>query len=230
MSIASDHRPQEPLAPLSATSNAAISNRQTWIEITRALVLALATVASAWCAYQSTRWNDVQTFRLTEASEASRQSAMHSIAGMQVRSFDGTMFLHYLEACSQGQKQTESLLLSRFRPELKVAMEAWLKTRPFDNPHAPPHPFRMSEYVLDEEVEAARLSQVHKEGLSNAQEANRIADAYVLLTVMFASVLFFGGIGGTASLPWLRQTLGGLATMFFFGTILYLATMPICRE
>jgi hypothetical protein len=89
-----------------------------------AVVLALATTASAWCAYQSTRWSGMQIFRLAEANEAGRQAAMGAVAAMQIRAFDGSMFLQFLEARTQRQQDLETAISARFRPEMKVAMEA----------------------------------------------------------------------------------------------------------
>jgi hypothetical protein len=215
---------------LSASAAAGLKERKHWAEITCAVVLALATTASAWCVYQSSRWSGVQTFRLAEANEAGRHAAKSAVAGMQIRAFDGNMYLHYLGARVQGQKQLEAALSDRFRPEMKVAMEAWFRTDPFNNQDAPLHPFKMSEYKLSEEDEARLQSTLEQERLRSAQEANWISDSYVLLTVMFASVLFFGGIAGTIHLGWLRQTLGALAIALFAATLVFLATMPICRE
>jgi hypothetical protein len=48
--------------------------REHWMEIASAILLALATVATAWCAYQSTLWAGVQTFRLAAAGKADRQA------------------------------------------------------------------------------------------------------------------------------------------------------------
>jgi len=43
-------------------------------------------VASAWCAYQSTLWGGVQTFKLAAANNA-----------QETRLFDGLMLIHYVE-------------------------------------------------------------------------------------------------------------------------------------
>jgi hypothetical protein len=204
--------------------------RRRWVEVTCALVLALATMASAWSAYQATLWGGVQTFRLAAAGKAGRDNVKNSIEGMQARSFDATMFIHYMEARSEGRKDLEELLYHRFRPEMKQAVDAWLKTDPLNNPSAPPHPLKMSEYVLAVEVEATRQAEIERQKAADAQHANENSDRYVLLTVMFASVLFFGGITGTIDIPWLRKTLGILALVFFVGTMIFLAAMPICRE
>lgn len=204
--------------------------RKRWVEITCALVLALATTASAWCAYQATLWGGVQTFRLAAAAKASRQAMKNSVEGLQFRAFDGTMFIHYMEARLQGQKDVEELLYRRFRPEMKLAVDAWYRTDPLTNPDAPAHPLKMSEYVVAAEIDAVQQAELEHKYSAAAQEANRNSDNYVLLTVMFASVLFFGGITGTIDSPWLRKTLGILALAFFMGTVTFLATMPICHE
>jgi hypothetical protein len=168
--------------------------------------------------------------RLAEANAAARQAAKSAVAGMQIRAFDGTMFLHYLEARGRGQKDLQALLTDRFRPEMKVAMDAWLRTDPFSSNNATLYPFQMSEYKLSEDDDSRRQSTLEQERLKSAQEANRTSDTYVLLTVLFASVLFFGGIAGTLHRAWLRQALGALAITLFTATFIYLATMPICRE
>jgi hypothetical protein len=204
--------------------------RKRWVEITCALVLALATTASAWCAYQATLWSGVQTFRLAAAARAGREAMKNSVEGMQFRAFDGTMFIHYMEARAQGRKDLEEFVYNRFRPEMKLAVDAWLKTDPFNNPNAPPHPLKMQEYVVAVEIEAGKQTEMEKQKAARAEEANQNSDRYVLLTVMFASVLFFAGITGTIDIPWLRKTLGILALVFFVGTVIFLATMPICRE
>jgi hypothetical protein len=204
--------------------------RNRWVELTCAVVLALATMASAWCAYQATLWGGVQTFRLAAAGKAGREAVKNSITGMQLRAFDATMFIHYMEAKAEGRKDMEELLYRRFRPEMKRAVDAWLKTDPHNNPDAAPHPLKMSEYVVAEEIEAARQSEVEQKKASDAEAANQHSDRYVLLTVVFASVLFFGGITGTIDIVWLRQTLSILALTLFVCTMIFLATMPICHE
>jgi len=205
--------------------------RRRWVEITCAVVLALGTMASAWCAYQATLWNGVQTFRLAKSAEASRSGVQNSVAGMQIRAFDGTMFLQYLEAHTGAEVRLEEMLYRRFRPQMKIAVDAWLKTDPLLNPDSPLHPLQMPEYVIAEEVQARQLAEIEREQFSGAQEANRNSDNYVLLTVLFASVLFFSGVAGTVNIPWLRKVLAGLALVFFSVTFcLLLIFMPVCTE
>ena len=73
------------------------NQRKRWVEITCALVLALATMASAWCAYQSTLWGGVQTFKLAAAAKAAREAAKLEIEALETRMFDKLLFVHYVE-------------------------------------------------------------------------------------------------------------------------------------
>src|SRR6266436_5479079 len=155
------------------------SERHRWMEITSAVVLSLATVASAWCAYEATRWSSVQTFRLATANTAARDAAAANFAGMQTRAFDASMLISYLEARSRGDAQLEKILHDRFRPEAKKAIEAWLKTDPFNNPAAPSNPFKMAEYVQPELEEARRQGDLSTMNNTAAQQASTTSDNYV---------------------------------------------------
>lgn len=204
--------------------------RTRWVELICAIVLSLATMSSAWCAYQATLWGGVQTFRLAAAQKAGRDSTTATITALQLQSFDASMFISFMNAKNEGNERQEQFLLKRFRPEMKKAIDAWLKTDPFNDPKAPQGPFKMGEYHQPELEEAkghdARFAQEH----AAAERANQNSDTYVLLTVLFASVLFFGGIAGTLDSHRLRVAILAIALAFFVITLVVLGTMPICRE
>ena len=199
-------------------------------EIACAIVLALATTASAWCAYESKRWGGAQMVRTNVALRAGRAGAVHSLAAMQERAFDASMFITFMQARIEGNKALESFLGQRFRPETKPAVEAWLKLEPLNNLKAPPSPFHMAEYSQKEVAEVARQEELVANAMAAAREARLISDDYVLLTVVFASVLFFGGIARAFDSRSLRLVLAALAVLLFLGTLVALTTMPICHE
>ena len=206
------------------------SKRKYWIEYTVAIVLALATTASAWCAYQASRWSGVQTFRLSAANRASREATSRHHSALQARIFDADMFLAFTTARLRGEDKVAEFLYQRFRPEARVAVDAWLRTDPDKNPNAPKHPFLMPEYVLPHLQEAKELEDQAAEMMSAAQEANTNSDQYVLLTVLFTGVLFFGGIASRMQSHRLRVLLLLLALTQFVVTIILLGTMPYCRD
>ena len=127
--VSNELTPQETAVVLQRILRAVEKDERTrWVEITCAVVLSLATTASAWCAYQATLWSGVQTFRLAASNKAGRDATAASLLAIQIRTFDGSMLISYLEAQSRGDKKMENFLYQRFRPESKKAIEAWLKT------------------------------------------------------------------------------------------------------
>jgi hypothetical protein len=88
----------------------------------------------------------------------------------------------------------------------------------------------MAEYVQAETVEVARQEELAAKAMAAAREARQFSDDYVLLTVVFASVLFFGGIARAFDSRPLRIVLAALAVLLFLGTLAALSTMPICHE
>lgn len=227
----SESTPQETAALLRQILKAVEKDRRNrWVEITCAVVLSLTTTASAWCAYQATRWGGVQTFHLAAVNKASRASAMANLAALQTQAFDATMGISWMQAKHEGNQRQEQFLYDRFRPQMKKAVEAWLQTDPFNNPAAPLGPMKMPEYVQPELAEARRQDDLSAQAYNAAMHANHTSDAYVLLTVLFASVLFFGGIAGTLESRRVRVGVLGVALALFVLTLLFLTTMPICRE
>ena len=198
-------------------------------EIACAVVLALATTASAWCAYQSKFWGGAQVARANAAVRAGREGAVNSLAALQVRAFDASMFVAYIQA-----KITRTPRWSLPGPAIsarnEAGVEASLKLDPLNNPAAPPSPFRMAEYAQKETAEVARQEELATKAMAASREARRCSDDYVLLTVIFASVLFFGGIARAFDSRRLRIVLAALAVLLFFGTLVALSTMPICHE
>jgi hypothetical protein len=106
------------------------------------------------------------------------------------------LFVEWASAVSQEDQKLENFLFERFPPELKRATEAWLTLEPETDPDAPPSPFAMPVYTLEQSEESEKLSIVADEMFEQASRANQTSDNYILLTVIFASVLFFGGVSG----------------------------------
>jgi hypothetical protein len=88
----------------------------------------------------------------------------------------------------------------------------------------------MAEYVQPEVQEAKRLDEEEERLQNAAQKANETSDRYALLTVLFASVLFFGGISGALQSSNMVSAPFVMTIVLFLATILALGTMPICRE
>jgi hypothetical protein len=214
---------------VSISGSAASTRFEKWLEIGATLLLAFATVGSAWSAYQSKRWGGVQMFSMVAANGARSEAVRLSDKASQLTSIDVSMFLQYASAVSSHQQQFADFILQRFRPEMKTAVDAWRATQPLKNPDAPPSPFAMKEYSLSTLQQADQMNQLALQKLNEAKAANTRADDYVLLTVLFASALFFGGIGTKMQLRSLRIVLLSLGVVVFVATAVTLISMPIAR-
>ncbi len=203
------------------------ARRDRWLEVISAILLSLATVASAWCAYQSARWNGVQALSFSAANGARTELVRMSNTALQLTSIDVGMFVQFAAAYSEENQFLMDFLYERFRPEMKTALDAWVALEPLKNPDAPSSPFAMDAYKSAAQDESDRLLGVAEEKLKEASQANQTSDNYVLLTVMFASVLFFGGISTKFDAFRIRAALIAFAVLIFATGLFILATYPI---
>ena len=165
-----------------------------WVEVVAAAVLALATVASAWSAYQATRWGGVQSAAFAEAGALRAESVRASDLADAELTIDVEYFAIWLDGVSTDNEVLQRRVEESFRPEFAVAFEAWQATDPFVDPNAPHTPFEMDEYRVEAAEEADALREQAEAAAAEALDANQTGDNYVLTTVLFASVLFFAGI------------------------------------
>lgn len=196
-------------------------------ELVCAVILSLAATASAWCAYQSKLWGGEQMARSNVAAQASREQAVNSLVAIQTRAFDASMFLDYMQAKLEHREAFENYLLQRFRPEMRQALDAWLKLDPMKDLSAPLSPFAMPEYSQKETAVIDRQEALAAAAVNGAREARQASDNYVLLTVLYASVLFFGGIARAFDSRLVRTALTVLAVLLFLATFVGLISMPV---
>lgn len=204
------------------------------LEIAEAVLLSLAVLGTAWSAYQSTLWSGIQTFRLAEANARGREAAAQQMLAEQQRTIDGVLIMHFLEAMVQRKQDVVEFYLTRSRPEMRAALKAWLDTNPLENPEAPAHPGLMAEYAkkvpLQFEEEQQRLRAESDRKMRDAMAANQTGDSYVLLTVLFATVLCFVGLASKFKSPRVRVAVIGLAALLLTITSVVLAMYPLARE
>ena len=163
-------------------------------EVIVTIVLAFATLATAWSGYQAARWGGEQSSSYSEAGALRTESTRASTMAGQLFQIDIGMFTNWINAFSAGNQQLVEFYENRFRDEFKPAFEAWMATDPANNPDAPETPFFMPEYQLSLAAEAERLELEAEATFDQGTEANQTSDRYILNTVFLASVLFLGGI------------------------------------
>ena len=194
-----------------------------WVEFISAIVLALATALTAWCGYQAAQWDGEQARSYTEAVTSQVEATRLDGQAAALTSIEIGLFTQWAEALSVGNEDYADFLYQRFPPTLATASEAWLATKPLSNPDAPPSPFAMPEYNLPESQQAQASRDLAELQFVQANEYNEISDRFILLTVLFATVLFFAGVSGKFQwrvLDMAMLILGMIVMLAGFGLIL----------
>ena len=163
-------------------------------EVIATIVLAFATLATAWSGYQAARWGGVQSTSYSQAGALRTESTRASTEAGQLAQIDIGLFTNAINAYAAGDEDLVNFYRERFREEFKPAVEAWLATDPVNNPDAPASPFSMPEYQLSKAQEAERLQKEAEETFAKGSAANQQSDDYILNTVILAGVLFLAGI------------------------------------
>lgn len=197
------------------------------LELVATLLLAFATVGTAWAAYQAREWTGEQSQGYSRATAnriaVNRESA---IANRQVQ-IDVATFLQWVDARAHGDGKLADFYRARFRDEFTPAFDAWLATKPLTSPNAPETPFAMPQYRLEATAEADRLEQQAGQGSDRAKDANERANNYMLAVVLFASALFFAGLSTKLKTRSARLSMLVLSSVLFVATVAWLAALPV---
>jgi hypothetical protein len=197
------------------------------VELVATLLLAIATVATAWSGYQSTRWNGEQAKAGGRANALRIESAKSAGLANAQTQIDVATFTQWVDAYSLKREQLADFYFKRFRAEFKPAVNAWIATRPLKNPDAPPTPFAMPQYKLQARAATARLEAQSELFAGKVRQDIQRASNYVLGVVLFASALFFAGMSTKLTAPRLRVAMLALGCTVFLLTAVWIATSPV---
>jgi hypothetical protein len=197
------------------------------LDLVATILLALATVATAWSGYQASRWNGEQAKAFSRASALRIESAKAADLANAQTEIDVATFIQWVDAYALGRTELADFYLRRFRPEFKPAVDAWIATRPLRNSDAPLTPFAVPEYRLEAREEAARLDAEGEAWSVKARTNVQRATNYVLGVVLFAAALFFAGMSARLATRRLRGILLAFGIVLFVGTVAWLATFPV---
>ena len=175
-------------------SNGEPSPHERRLSILEAVLLAVVAILAAYSGYASAKWGTESSLHLARASATRTQANRASDTAAEQRNFDASTFNTWTIAYEAKDADGIRIATKRFRPEFRVAFDAWIATKPATNPDAPPGPTFMPEYKQPELERSrdldAQADELYKEG---AQAGTR-SDDYVRITVFLASVLFLVGI------------------------------------
>jgi hypothetical protein len=196
------------------------------VQICEAVLLALVTITAAWTGYSAATWN-------TESRSDTAQSlALHNLASREdltaitLRNFDASTFNAWYIAYTLDNPQKEAVAERRFRPQFRVAFNAWMATDPLHNPHAPPGPTYMPQYKLPAQTKADALDSAADAKFRAGNHAGAVSDNYVRITVFLAAVLFLIGIGSSWKMHGVRYALIAVGSVLLIISIVLILQQP----
>jgi hypothetical protein len=200
--------------------------RERWITISEALLLSLVTLAAVWSGDTAAKSSTHSSVTLAKASADRAKSNRALLTAMDVRNLDSTFFNAWLNAYAAGDQAVTAISERRFRPEFRVAFEAWRATKPETNRHAPPGPTYTPQYKQPAKARAVALDARATAAFNEGSEAGATADKYVRTTVLLATVLFLVGLSTHVPLHGVRYGLVGLGAVLLIVSAAQLLILP----
>ena len=195
------------------------------VQISEALLLSLVTIAAAWSGYAAAKWGTESRIELAHSATVRNLATRADLAALSTRNFDSSTFTAWFTAYTLNDAQKQAVAERRFRPEFRVAFDAWMATDPFHNPRAAPGPTYMPQYKLADQAKADALDREAEAAAAAGNHAAVVGDEYVRITVFLAAVLFLVGIGSTFKLHTVRYALIAIGSL-----LLMLATVLLLRQ
>jgi hypothetical protein len=196
------------------------------VQICEALLLALVTVTAAWAGYSAAKWGTASRVDIARSSTLGNLASRDDLEAITLRNFDASTFNAWFTAFTLNKPLDEAIAVRRFRPQFRVAFNAWMATNPLHNPNAPPGPTYMPQYKQPEQAQANTL---YNEATAKFQAGNSAAttgDNYVRITVFLAAVLFLVGIGSSFKLTGVRYALIAFGSVLLILSIVLILQQP----
>jgi hypothetical protein len=200
--------------------------RDRLITIIEAVLLAIVAFVAAYSGFASAKWSTESRLSLAKASTARTKASNANLAALTTRNFDSSTFEAWFAAYVVHNNAAMTVAERRFRPEFRVAFEAWRRTNPDTNPDAPPGPTYMPEYKQPDQVRADELNKEADHLYAEGASAGNHADQYVQVTVYLATVLFLVAISGHFPIRGVRIGLVVVGVAVLILALGTLATLP----
>jgi hypothetical protein len=218
--------PKEHVEEAWGEEQVADTGRERLLELVVTVLLAWAALASAWSAYQATRFSGAQGDANNAASALRIESAKAESRAGQLELVDTIAFQQWVTAIGAGNAKLAGFTEKRFREEFRPAFKAWLALDPLNDPDAPRTPFTMREYKVAAQERANALAGEAEARTAEGRKHGSSGDKYVLAVVLFAAGLFLLGIQTRMGEFRLRLGLVVVAGVLVVGTTAWLLTLP----
>jgi hypothetical protein len=198
------------------------------LAIGEAVLLSIVTIVAAYSGFSAAKWGTESSLALAQAATTRTKANRAFQESVTFRAADASTFNAWFTAYIAGDQKAMEVAERRFRPQYRVAFDAWLETDPFTNPDAPAGPQVMPEYVPTGLADSRELDREADELLTEGEDAAETADNYIRTTVILASVLFLVGISTQMPVRAVRYGLlsVGIGLLIFGGVLVLLLPTP----
>lgn len=170
------------------------ANSVEWRELIAVILLSVTAIATAWCGFQATKWGGAMAISFSQATTARMEATRADGNANRQSNNQIQLYVDWLNATLEGNTELADYLSENFPEPLATAWAAWMRLDPFEGADAPASPFDMPEFVQPDAL-AAREADARADALfQEALQSNQRGDDYTLLTVVFATVLFFAAM------------------------------------
>src|SRR3954451_11691918 len=197
-----------------------------WLSIVEAVLLSLVAVLAAYSGYAAAKWSTESSVTLASASAARTKANRADTEGIVIRTLDSASFNAWFTAFTAGNAEAERLAEKRMRPGYRPAFDAWQATDPAHNPHAPPGPAYMPQYIVPQDTAAKAYDAQADAAFAEGSKAGDTADKYIRATVFLATVLFLVGISGHFRIRQARIGLIGAGGLLLAFAVIQLLSLP----
>ncbi len=191
------------------------------LEVVTVLLLGVASIGSAWSAYQVSQWNGAETDEARASAtfriDASREYALAT----QIVAYDASAVSQYAQSIAADNVELQTFLRETIvRPGFRPIIDQWKQQ--LDAGQLPTNLLENQDY-LDELFAASEAADAKALAASvRGEVAGNNADDYIRLTLFFASALFFAGITASFKTRFARLMLLSAAgiTLLVAGSLL----------
>jgi len=166
------------------------------VDVIFAIILLIATLSTAFCVYEATRWNGIQAVDFGDSSMYRSESIRDTTFANTEVMVDVQLFTSWVDAVSKRETEHAEFIEQRFRKEFRPAFDAWIAESRRDPTHPIPAgtPFERPEYRPYYYTASQLLEENASAAFNRGKAANTHGDSYISNTVLFAIVLFFCGV------------------------------------
>jgi hypothetical protein len=224
--LSAEHVGQELAGHAKHSGGQTFDRRDRILSIAEAVLLSVVALLAAYSGYAAAKWTTEQRVDLAQSSGARAEANRANLQAMSLRNFDSSTFEAWFAAYTAHNKPAMELAERRFRPQFKVAFDAWQRTHPETNPNAPKGPTYMPQYKQPDAAKSKRLDDRADAQFDSGAKAGDESDKYIRTTVFLASILFLVGISTQFPIRVARYGLVAVGAGLLILSLVLLSQLP----